>query len=53
MSGKFIKIAAAGLLVLGSAASALAGSVTQPGETVGVATGAPLPQGFYLVDTTD
>jgi len=53
MSRKFIKIAATGLLLLGSSASALAGSVTQPGETVGVAAGAPLPPGFYLVDTTD
>ena len=53
MSRQFSKIAAAGLLLVGSAASAFAGSVTQPGETVGVAAGTPLPQGFYLVDTTD
>lgn len=34
-------------------APALAGSVTQPGETVGLAAGAPLPEGFYFVDTFD
>ena len=50
MSGKLGKITAAGLLLLGGAASAFAGSVTQPGETVGIATGTPLPQGIYLVD---
>ena len=53
MSGKLVKITAAGLVLLGSVASALAGSVTQPGETVGIAAGTPLPPGFYLVDTTD
>ncbi|WP_448203230.1 transporter [Azospirillum sp. sgz302134] len=31
----------------------LAGSVTQPGETVGLAVGAPLPEGVYFVDTFD
>ena len=35
------------------ATSALAGSVTQPGETVGLAAGAPLPQGLYFVNTGD
>jgi hypothetical protein len=34
-------------------APVLAGSVTQPGETVGVAAGAPLPPGFYFVNTLD
>src|SRR6476620_12471666 len=29
------------------------GSVTQPGETVGLAAGAPLPQGLYFVNTGD
>jgi hypothetical protein len=33
--------------------AATAGSVTQPGETIGYATGAPLPQGWYFADTTD
>lgn len=32
---------------------ALAGSVTQPGETIGLAAGAPLPVGVYFVDTFD
>ena len=41
------------MLSLCSAASALAGSVTQPGETVGLAVGAPLPQGLYFVNTGD
>jgi hypothetical protein len=33
--------------------AAMAGSVTQPGETIGYAAGAPLPQGWYFADTTD
>src|SRR5215472_917972 len=32
---------------------ALAGSVTQPGETVGLNAGAPLPQGWYAINTVD
>jgi len=47
------KLAAAGVLTLAASSSAMAGSVTQPGETVGLALGAPLPPGFYFVDTTD
>jgi hypothetical protein len=31
---------------------ARAASTTQPGETVGLATGAPLPPGIYYIDTT-
>jgi hypothetical protein len=46
-------MAAAGLLSLSATAPALAGSVTQPGETVGVAAGAPLPPGVYYVNTSD
>lgn len=38
---------------MGAASPALAGSVTQPGETIGLAVGAPLPEGFYFVDTFD
>jgi hypothetical protein len=53
MSRKLSTLAAAGLLSLCAAAPALAGSVTQPGETVGVAAGAPLPPGLYYVNTTD
>src|SRR5262245_24821939 len=29
------------------------GSVTQPGETVGLNAGAPLPQGWYAINTVD
>lgn len=43
----------AGSALAGIAAPALAGSVTQPGETVGLAAGTPLPPGVYVVDTTD
>ncbi|MGE4480391.1 transporter [Acidocella sp.] len=43
----------AGTLLAGVASPAMAGSVTQPGETIGLASGAPLPQGVYLLDTTD
>src|SRR6266700_413786 len=48
MNSKLTKLAAAGVLSLCTAAPALAGSVTQPGETVGLNTGAPLPQGWYF-----
>ncbi len=41
------------LSVCGGASSALAGSVMQPGETVGLAVGAPLPEGLYFVNTFD
>ncbi len=47
------KWAAAGALTLSATAVAMAGSVTQPGETVGEAAGAPLPPGFYFIDTVD
>jgi hypothetical protein len=33
--------------------AAFAGSVTQPGETIGYAAGAPLPQGLYFATTFD
>lgn len=47
-------LAIAGGLSLGMTASAgHAGSVTQPGETVGIAAGAPLPEGVYFVNTFD
>jgi hypothetical protein len=46
--------AAAGAPSMGVAAStALAGSVTQPGETVGIPAGAPLPEGLYHLNTLD
>src|SRR5262245_30400391 len=47
MNSKLTKLAAVGALSLCTAAPALAGSVTQPGETVGLNTGAPLPQRWY------
>ncbi|MGA7334383.1 MAG: transporter, partial [Pseudolabrys sp.] len=53
MTSKFAKLAAASVLSFCTAASALAGSVTQPGETVGLASGAPLPEGLYFVNTGD
>lgn len=53
MNSKLTKLAGAAVLSLCTAASALAGSVTQPGETVGLAAGAPLPEGLYFVNTVD
>jgi hypothetical protein len=51
---KWAALATACLLsVLAGTSSTRAGSVTQPGETVGVAAGAPLPPGFYFVNTAD
>ena len=46
-------LAAGALSLYMGISNALAGSVTQPGETVGLAEGAPLPQGLYFLDTTD
>ena len=46
-------VAVAGVLALAMTGPAHAGSVTQPGETVGIAAGAPLPQGVYFVNTFD
>src|SRR5262245_23803615 len=53
MNSKLTKLAAAGVLSLCTAVPALAGSVTQPGETVGLNAGAPLPQGWYAINTVD
>jgi hypothetical protein len=54
MQSRLTAVAAAGALSTCMGISvALAGSVTQPGETAGSAAGAPLPQGFYFADTTD
>ena len=36
--------------LLSTAPSALAGSVTQPGDTMGSASGAPMPPGFYFAN---
>lgn len=46
-------LAVAGALACLVATEAIAGSVTQPGETVGIAAGAPLPEGLYFVNTAD
>src|SRR5262249_33841151 len=53
MNSKLTKLATAGFLSLCGAAPALAASVTQPGETVGLNTGAPLPPGWYAIHTLD
>jgi hypothetical protein len=53
MNSKLTKLAAVGVLSLCTAATALAGSVTQPGETVGLNTGTPLAPGWYAINTVD
>jgi hypothetical protein len=53
MRNKLTALAAAGMLSLCSTVPALAASVTQPGERIGLAAGAPLPPGFYFVNTLD
>jgi hypothetical protein len=53
MKSNLTKLAAAGVVTLSATGWAMAGSVTQPGETAGLGLGAPLPPGFYFVDTTD
>jgi hypothetical protein len=40
------------LTVLAASPEAFAGSVLQPGATIGVPTGAPLPGGLYFIDTS-
>jgi hypothetical protein len=47
------KLATAGLLSLCSIVSSLAGSVTQPGSTIGPAQGTPIPPGVYFSNWTD
>jgi len=44
---------ACALSFVAATSTALANSVTQPGETVGLAVGAPLPEGLYFVNTAD
>ncbi|GLK68059.1 transporter [Hansschlegelia plantiphila] len=54
MLNKTIKIAAAGAFMLGATTTAaFAGATAQPGETAGLAAGAPLPEGVYFVNTLD
>jgi hypothetical protein len=54
MKGRLIRSlrnsAAANLVLLCTASSVLAGSVTQPGDTMGVANGASTPEGLYFVN---
>ena len=45
-------LATATLALLAGAPSAFAGSVLQPGGTVGLAAGAPLAEGIYFIDTS-
>src|ERR1700752_5245268 len=54
MRHKLAAIATVGaLLISGGISPTLAGSVTQPGETVGIAAGAPLSPGLYFANTAD
>jgi hypothetical protein len=47
-----LRIAASAVAALGwGAFDAQAGSITQPGETAGLALGAPLPEGVYFLNT--
>ena len=50
LNQQFTRWAAAAVLTIGAAAPALAGSVTQPGDTMGSAAGAPIPPGFYFAN---
>lgn len=50
---KLTLLAALALLLHSAGAPAHAGSVTEPGETLGAAIGAPAPPGVYLVDTSN
>ena len=47
-----IAAATAGFAIFASATGAFAGSVLQPGGTVGLAAGAPLDEGVYFIDTS-
>src|SRR5262249_47836606 len=53
MNSKLTKLATAAFLSLCTAAPALAGSLTQPGETGGLNAGAPPPPGWYAINTVD
>lgn len=51
---KMMKYAAAGAFAFGAmTTAAYAGATAQPGETAGLAMGAPLPEGVYFVNTLD
>ena len=54
MQSRLTAIATTGTLLIPIGIStAPAGSVTQPGETVGIAAGAPLSPGLYFANTAD
>ncbi len=50
VNGKLRILAVATVLLLYPTASSLAGSVTQPGETLGLPNGHPAPPGFFLAN---
>jgi hypothetical protein len=52
MNQELTKWAAAAVLSVGAAAPALGGSVTRPGDTIGLAVGVPLPEGLWLANNT-
>lgn len=51
MKSNLTKLAMTGAVTLAATASAMAGSATLPGITVGGAAGEPIPPGFYFIDT--
>jgi hypothetical protein len=53
MNEKATMWAAAAVLSIGAAAPALAGSVTQPGDTMGTPVGAPIPPGVFFANQTN
>jgi hypothetical protein len=54
MQSRLTAIATAGALLISvEISAALAGSVSQPGERVGIAAGTPLSPGLYFANTTD
>ena len=53
MNRKLTQWAVAGALSMTAVPTALAGSVTEPGETIGAATGAPAPPGLYFANTVN
>jgi Putative MetA-pathway of phenol degradation len=54
MQSRLTDITTAGTLsIFVGVSTAFAGSVTQPGETVGIAAGAPLSPGLYFANTAD
>jgi hypothetical protein len=54
MQSRLMRVtAAAALSICMGTSSALAASVTQPGELVGLPSGTPLPPGLYFANTAD